>query len=69
MVDGVNVPYYMLVHRCLPIFPAIAFWSRVPSGPAAGDTVTGVVLLGRQFSYRTVAVAAGAICAILPRST
>ncbi|MCV7342306.1 glycosyltransferase family 39 protein [Mycobacterium haemophilum DSM 44634] len=68
-VDVVHGLYYVLMHGWLQIFPATEFWSRVPSGLAVGGTAAGVVVLGRQFSSRTAAVAAGVICAILPRST
>jgi mannosyltransferase len=51
-------------------------FSRPPSsGPACQAAWRsearrpGVVVLGRQFSSRTVAVSAGVVCAILPRST
>ena len=41
----------------------------MPSGLAVGGAAAGVVVLGKQFSSRTVAVAAGVFCAILPRTT
>jgi mannosyltransferase len=57
------------MHGWFQIFPATEFWSRVPSGLAVGGAAAGVVVLGKQFSSRTVAVASGVICAILPRTT
>ena len=51
------------------IFPPTEFWSRVPSGLAVGGAAAGVVVLGKQFSSRTVALASGVVCAILPRAT
>jgi mannosyltransferase len=68
-VDAVEALYYLLMHGWFTIFPPTEFWSRVPSGLAIGGAAAGVVVLGRQFSSRTVAVAAGLVCAILPRST
>jgi mannosyltransferase len=68
-VDAVHGLYYLLMHGWFQIVPPTEFWSRAPSGLAVGGAAAGVVVLGRQFSSRTVAVAAGAMCAILPRST
>jgi mannosyltransferase len=68
-VDAVHGLYYLLMHGWFQIFPPTEFWSRVPSGLAVGGAAAGVVVLGRQFSSRTVAVACGVVCAILPRST
>lgn len=68
-VDAVHGLYYLLMHGWFQLFPPTEFWSRVPSGLAVGVAAAGVVVLGRQFSSRTVALAAGVLCAILPRST
>jgi mannosyltransferase len=68
-VDAVHGLYYLLMHGWFQIFGPTEFWSRAPSGLAVGGAAAGVVVLGRQFSSRTVALAAGVICAILPRST
>ncbi|MGH3957825.1 glycosyltransferase family 39 protein [Mycobacterium sp.] len=68
-VDAVHGLYYLLMHGWFQIFPPTEFWSRVPSGLAVGGAAAGVVVLGKQFSSRTVAVASGVLCAILPRST
>jgi mannosyltransferase len=68
-VDAVHGLYYLLMHGWFAIFPPTEFWSRVPSGLAVGGAAAGVVLLGKQFSNRTVAVSSGVICAILPRAT
>jgi mannosyltransferase len=68
-VDAVHGLYYLLMHGWFQIFPPTEFWSRVPSGLAVGGAAAGLVVLGRQFSSRTVAVASGLFCAILPRST
>jgi mannosyltransferase len=68
-VDAVHGLYYLLMHGWFQVFPPTEFWSRVPSGLAIGGAAAGLVVLGRQFSSRTVAVAAGVVCAILPRAT
>ncbi len=68
-VDAVHGLYYTLMHGWFQIFPPTEFWSRAPSGLAVGGAAAGVVVLARQFSSRTVAVACGALCAILPRTT
>jgi mannosyltransferase len=68
-VDAVHGLYYLLMHGWLQIFPPTEFWSRAPSGLAVGGAAAGVVVLGKQFSSRTVAVSAGVLCAILPRTT
>jgi mannosyltransferase len=68
-VDAVHGLYYVLMHGWFQIFPPTEFWSRVPSGLAVGGAAAGVVVLGKQFSSRTVAVTSGVVCAILPRTT
>jgi mannosyltransferase len=68
-VDAVHGVYYVLMHGWFRTFPPTEFWSRVPSGLAIGGAAAGVVVLGKQFSSRTVAVASGVVCAILPRAT
>jgi mannosyltransferase len=68
-VDAVHGLYYVLMHGWFRTFPPTEFWSRVPSGLAIGGAAAGVVVLGKQFSSRTVAVASGVVCAILPRAT
>jgi mannosyltransferase len=68
-VDAVHGLYYVLMHGWFHIFPPTEFWSRAPSGLAVGGAAAGVVVLGRQFSSRTVAVTSGVLCGILPRST
>jgi mannosyltransferase len=68
-VDAVHGLYYLLMHGWFQIFPPTEFWSRAPSGLAVGGAAAGLVVLGNQFSSRTVAVASGVICAVLPRST
>src|SRR5215208_3875811 len=68
-VDAVHGLYYVLMHGWLQVFPPTEFWSRAPSGLAVGAAAAGVVVLGKQFSSRTVAVSSGIVCGILPRAT
>ncbi|MCV7125832.1 glycosyltransferase family 39 protein [Mycobacterium lacus] len=68
-VDAVHGLYYVLMHGWFHVFGPTEFWSRAPSGVAVGAAAAGVVVLGKQFSSRTVAVASGIFCAILPRTT
>ncbi len=68
-VDAVHGLYYLFMHGWFQIFGPGEFWSRAPSGLAAGVAAAGVVVLGKQFSSRTVAMSSGVFCAILPRTT
>jgi mannosyltransferase len=68
-VDAVEGLYYLLMHGWFTVFPPTEFWSRVPSGLAVGGAAAGVVVVGKQLSSRTVALASGVVCAILPRTT
>ncbi|OBK54560.1 glycosyltransferase family 39 protein [Mycobacterium kubicae] len=68
-IDAVHGLYYLFMHGWFQLFPPTEFWSRAPSGLAVGGAAAGVVVLGRQFSSRMVAVTSGVFCAILPRST
>ena len=68
-VDAVHGLYYLLMHGWFQIFPPTEFWSRAPSGLAVGAAAAGVVVLGRHFSSRTVALSSGVVCGILPRAT
>jgi mannosyltransferase len=68
-VDAVHGLYYLFMHGWFQIFPPTEFWSRTPSGLAVGGAAAGIVVLGKQFSSRTVALNAGILCGILPRTT
>jgi mannosyltransferase len=68
-VDAVHGLYYLFMHGWFQIFPPTEFWSRAPSGLAVGGAAAGIVVLGKQFSSRTVALSAGILCGILPRTT
>lgn len=68
-IDAVHGLYYLGMHGWFAIFPATEFWSRFSSCLAIGGAAAGVVVLGRQFSTRTVSVCAGILFAMLPRIT
>ncbi|OBI06562.1 hypothetical protein A5714_02245 [Mycobacterium sp. E2462] len=68
-VDAVHGLYYLFMHGWFQIVPPTEFWSRAPSALAMGAAAAGIVVLGKQFSSRSVAVSAGVLTAILPRST
>lgn len=68
-VDAVHGLYYLLMHGWFALFPETEFWCRVPSGLAVGAAAAGVVVLTERFSTRSVALCAGIVFAILPRTT
>lgn len=68
-IDVVHGLYYLLMHAWLTVVPATEFWVRVPSCLAVGGAAAGVVVLARLHTSRTVAVTAGVVFAILPRTT
>jgi mannosyltransferase len=68
-IDAVHGLYYLFMHGWFTVFPATEFWTRLPSCLAVGVAAAGVVVMGRQFSGRTVAVSAGIVFSILPRVT
>jgi mannosyltransferase len=67
--DAAHPFYYFLMHTWFAVFPRTEFWARAPSLVAVGIAAAGVVVLARQLSTRVVAVAAGAVFAVLPRVT
>jgi mannosyltransferase len=69
-IDAVHGLYYLLMHGWFAVFPPTEFWSRVPSALAIGAAAAGVTVFTRQFvPGRATAVCAGAVFAILPRTT
>ncbi|HTI74774.1 MAG TPA: hypothetical protein VL634_07250 [Mycobacterium sp.] len=68
-IDAVHGLYYLVMHGWFAVFPVTEFWSRLSSCLAVGMAAAGVVVAGKQFSTRTVAVCAGVVFAILPRIT
>lgn len=68
-VDRVHGLYYLLMHGWFAMVPVTEFWARVPSALLVAAAAAGVVVLGRQLSVRSVAIAAGVAFAVLPRAT
>jgi mannosyltransferase len=69
-IDAVHGLYYLLMHGWFAIFPPTEFWSRAPSAVAIGAAAAGVTVFTRQFvPGRATALCAGAVFAILPRTT
>jgi mannosyltransferase len=69
-IDAVHGLYYLFMHGWFAIFPPTEFWSRAPSALAVGAAAAGVVVFTKQFvAGRSTAVCAGAVFAILPRTT
>jgi mannosyltransferase len=69
-IDAVHGLYYLFMHGWFAIFPPTEFWSRAPSALAVGAAAAGVTVFTRQFvPGRATAVCAGAVFAILPRTT
>ena len=68
-IDAVHGLYYLVMHAWFAVCPATEFLSRFSSALAAGAAAAGVVVLGRQLSTRTVAVTAGLVFVMLPRTT
>jgi len=69
-IDAVHGLYYLLMHGWFAIFPPTEFWSRAPSAVAIGAAAAGVTVFTRQFvPGRATALCAGAMFAILPRTT
>ncbi|ORA20646.1 glycosyltransferase family 39 protein [Mycobacterium arosiense] len=68
-IDAVHGAYYLVMHGWFALFPPTEFWSRFPSSLAVGAAAAGVTVFTKQFSTRPVAVCAGAVFGILPRTT
>jgi mannosyltransferase len=69
-IDAVHGLYYLLMHGWFTLFPPTEFWSRVPSALAVGAAAAGVTVFTKQFvPGRATAVCAGAVFAMLPRTT
>jgi mannosyltransferase len=68
-IDAVHGLYYLLMHGWFTVFGATEFFSRLSSCLAIGVAAAGVVVAGRQFTSRTIAVCGGIVFAILPRVT
>ena len=68
-VDAVHGTYYLGLHFWVFAFGTSPFALRLPSAIAIGTCVAAIVLLGERLDSRRLGVAAGVVCAILPRVT
>lgn len=68
-VDAVHGTYYVGLHFWIGLFGASPFSVRLPSALAIGATVAAVMLITRRLGSTRIAIAAGIICAIIPRLT
>ncbi|TFC00989.1 hypothetical protein E3O42_10880 [Cryobacterium adonitolivorans] len=68
-VDAVHGAYYLGLHAWIAVFGASPFSVRLPSALAVGITVAAVMVIARRLGNVRVAVAAGVICAVIPRVT
>ncbi|WP_297700936.1 hypothetical protein [Mycobacterium sp.] len=68
-IDAVHGAYYLVMHGWFALFPPTEFFSRFPSALAVGAAAAGVTVFTKQFATRPTAVCAGAVFAILPRTT
>lgn len=68
-VDAVHGLYYAVMHLIFEVFGFSPFTLRAPSAIAIGVAAAFTVVLGRQFGTTRLAVTAGLVFAILPRTT
>ncbi|KJL43787.1 glycosyltransferase family 39 protein [Microbacterium trichothecenolyticum] len=68
-IDGVHGLYYALLKLWTALFGTSEAATRLPSAIAVGLMAGGTVVLARRFVGTRIAVIAGTVCAILPRST
>jgi mannosyltransferase len=68
-IDAVHGTYYFLMHFWVGAFGISNFALRAPSMIAVGVACAGVVVLGRKFGGRRLAICAGLVFLLLPRVT
>jgi mannosyltransferase len=66
-VDAVHGAYYLGLHFWVELFGASPLSVRLPSALTVGATVAAVMLVCRRLGGIRIAVAAGVICAVIPR--
>lgn len=67
-IDAVHGAYYGFLHLWIAPFGTSEFATRVPSAIAAGLMAAGVVILVSRFGGNRLALAAGVIATMLPRT-
>ncbi|MBK4346900.1 glycosyltransferase family 39 protein [Lacisediminihabitans changchengi] len=68
-VDAVHGTYYLFLHLWIDLFGASELSVRLPSALAIGVAVAGVVVLAARLFSTRVAITAGIVMAVLPRTT
>ncbi|HEY5231715.1 MAG TPA: glycosyltransferase family 39 protein [Galbitalea sp.] len=68
-IDAVHGAYYFLMHFWILSFGTSNFALRAPSMIAVGVACAGVVVLGRKFGGRRLAICSGLVFLLLPRVT
>lgn len=67
-VDGVHGAYYAFLHVWTGLFGTSEFSVRLPSALAVGFLAAGTVSVTGRFGGRRLALTAGLVCALLPRT-
>lgn len=68
-IDGVHGVYYALLHIWVRIFGTSELATRAPSAIAVGFLVAGTVVVARELAGPRLAIVAGIVCIVLPRTT
>ena len=68
-IDGVHGLYYGFLHVWVSVFGTSELSTRLPSAIAVGFMVAGTVVLVRMFANKRVAILAGVVLILLPRTT
>ena len=67
-IDAVHGAYYMFLHLWIDLFGASELSTRVPSAIAVGLMVSGTVVLAGRLAGPRVALVAGIVATVLPRT-